>query len=104
MIEKAFIANIYTHLQKQAEIAYTIKIDNTHIPFYDAPSDFFCEEYTTLWRKYNAALFKSLQLYIRYLKQLLAWKEVLPAVTSNVAPTLIMDYLHPVEYCGILGW
>lgn len=46
MIEKAFIANIYTHLQKQAEIAYTIKIDNTHIPFYDAPSDFFCEEYT----------------------------------------------------------
>lgn len=96
MIEKAFIANIYTHLQKQAEIAYTIKIDNTHIPFYDAPSDFFCEEYTTLWRKYNAALFKSLQLYIRHLKQLLAWKEVLPAVTSNVAPTLIMDYLHPV--------
>lgn len=67
IIEKAFIANIYTHLQKQAEIAYAIKIDNTHIPFYDAPSDFFCEEYTALWRKYNTALFKSLQLYIRYL-------------------------------------
>ncbi|NCA32195.1 hypothetical protein [Adlercreutzia muris] len=96
MTEEAFITNISASLQKQAEIAYSIKIDNAHIPFYHVPFDFFCEEYTTLWKKYNLALFRSLQLYIRYLKQLLAWKEVLPKANSDAAPTLTMDYLHPV--------
>lgn len=96
MTEKAFITSISASLQKQAKVAYAIEIDGTHIPFHHVPSDFFCEEYMTLWEKYNTALFRSLQLYIRYLRQLLAWQEVLPEANSDIAPTLTMDYLHPV--------
>lgn len=96
MTKEAPITNVSCSLQKQAEIAYAIGIENARIPFYQVPSGFFCEEHTTLWRKHNTALFRSLQLYVRNLKQLLAWEEVLPSVDSDATPTLIMDYPHPV--------
>ena len=65
MTKEALITNVSCNLQKQAGIAYAIGIENVRIPFYQAPSDFFCEEYTTLWRKHNTALFRSLQLSVR---------------------------------------
>lgn len=64
MTKEALITNVSCNLQKQAGIAYAIGIENVRIPFYQVPSDFFCEEYTTLWRKHNTALFRSLQLYV----------------------------------------
>ena len=67
MTKEALITNVSCNLQKQAGIAYAIGIENVRIPSYQVPSDFFCEEYTTLWRKHNTALFRSLQLYVRYL-------------------------------------
>ncbi|WP_455798438.1 hypothetical protein [Adlercreutzia sp. CNCM I-6207] len=53
MTKEALITNVSCNLQKQAGIAYAIGIENVRIPFYQAPSDFFCEEYTTLWRKHG---------------------------------------------------
>ena len=49
MTKEALITNVSCNLQKQAGIAYAIGIENVRIPFYQVPSDFFCEEYTTLW-------------------------------------------------------
>lgn len=47
MTKEALITNVSCNLQKQAGIAYAIGIENVRIPFYQVPSDFFCEEYTT---------------------------------------------------------
>lgn len=83
-------------LKEHSILSLQVRVEDAHTPYYRVPQDFGHDEFCVVWSEYNDALFRSLHLYIRYFRQLLAWEKLLPNVGSDVVSTLIMDYVHPV--------
>ena len=45
-------------VQRHLRVSYAMPIEDAHIAFEQVPSDFLNDDYCTVWREYNAALFE----------------------------------------------
>jgi hypothetical protein len=84
-------------LVKHPKSYYSTTLEDSHIPLHEPKLDFFGDPFCEVFNSYNAALFDSIRVMIRYEKSLKVWNEIASQLNSEIIRnTLIMDYVHPV--------
>lgn len=93
--DEEFIDKMTDIVQRHLRVSYAMPIEDAHIAFEQVPSDFLNDDYCTVWREYNAALFECVRLLVRYEKALKAWEELCRDLEEDVRLTCLADYAYP---------
>lgn len=96
-MDDEFISALAELVERHPALYYQMKLSDSHIVHHSVKADFFGNPLLEVFRQYNASLFDSVRLIIRYEKSLRAWQEIIADIDDrDLKNTLIMDYVHPV--------
>lgn len=83
-------------VSRHVQLMHTYELEGARVQFREVPNGLAASEYESVWSEYNSGLFNTLCLIIRYQKSLMAWRDLLLSISSEIESNIRIDYVNPV--------